>query len=118
MPEQRFEQSQGLHLHQTIAPQMQQSLQVLQAATMDLRNLVRQELEENPVLEDETTDVSLEETAKDNDDEAFEDLKRQAETGGQIMSRRPCTMVPGTSSSRAMSRRIWPSSSRKALWVK
>lgn len=73
MPEQRFEQSQGLHLHQTIAPQMQQSLQVLQAATMDLRNLVRQELEENPVLEDETTDVSLEETAKDNDDEAFEE---------------------------------------------
>lgn len=73
MPEQRFEQSQGLHLHQTIAPQMQQSLQVLQAATMDLRHLVRQELEENPVLEDETTDVSLEETAKDNDDEAFEE---------------------------------------------
>ncbi|MCB1230194.1 MAG: RNA polymerase factor sigma-54 [Verrucomicrobiae bacterium] len=73
MPEQRFEQSQALHLHQTIAPQMQQSLQVLQAATMELRHLVRQELEENPVLEDESTDVSLEETAKDNDDEAFEE---------------------------------------------
>ncbi len=71
MPEQRFEQSQALHLHQTIAPQMQQSLQVLQAATMELRQLVRQELEENPVLEDESTDVSLEETAKDSDDEAF-----------------------------------------------
>ncbi len=73
MPEQRFEQSQALHLHQTIAPQMQQSLQVLQAATMELRHLVRQELEENPVLEDESTDVSLEETAKENDDEAFEE---------------------------------------------
>lgn len=71
MAEQRFEQSQALHLHQTIAPQMQQSLQVLQAATMELRHLVQQEMEGNPVLEDESTDVSLEETAKDNDDEAF-----------------------------------------------
>ncbi|MCB1064017.1 MAG: RNA polymerase factor sigma-54 [Verrucomicrobiae bacterium] len=73
MSEQRFEQSQGLGLHQTIAPQMQQSLQVLQAATMELRHLVRQELEENPVLEDESTDVSLEETTKDNEDDGFDE---------------------------------------------
>ncbi len=73
MPEQRFEQSQGLNLHQTIAPQMQQSLQVLQAATMELRHLVRQELEENPVLEDESTDVSLEETTKENEDDGFDE---------------------------------------------
>jgi RNA polymerase sigma-54 factor len=73
MAEQRFEQSHALHLHQTIAPQMQQSLQVLQAPTLELRHLVRQELEENPVLEDESVDVSLEETASQSDDEAFED---------------------------------------------
>lgn len=52
---------------------MQQSLQVLQAPTLELRHLVRQELEENPVLEDESVDVSLEETASQSDDEAFED---------------------------------------------
>ncbi|MCB1087668.1 MAG: RNA polymerase factor sigma-54 [Verrucomicrobiae bacterium] len=73
MAEQRFEQSHALHLQQTIAPQMQQSLQVLQAPTLELRHLVRQELEENPVLEDESVDVSLEEAASKSDDEAFED---------------------------------------------
>lgn len=52
---------------------MQQSLQVLQAPTLELRHLVRQELEENPVLEDESVDVSLEEAAAQSDDEAFED---------------------------------------------
>ena len=49
MAEQGFEQSQSLHLQQTIAPQMQQSLQVLQAATLDLRQLVQREMDENPV---------------------------------------------------------------------
>jgi RNA polymerase sigma-54 factor len=34
-----------------IGPQMQQSLQVLQAATMELRQLVQQEMAVNPVLE-------------------------------------------------------------------
>ncbi|MCB1236565.1 MAG: RNA polymerase factor sigma-54 [Verrucomicrobiae bacterium] len=72
MSEFRFEQSQSLGLQQTIAPQMQQSLQVLQAATLELRQLVRKELEENPVLEDETQEVSLEETKPDNEDEAFD----------------------------------------------
>ncbi len=67
-----------IHLHQTqslqqsIAPQMQQSLQVLQAATLELRQLVQQELVENPVLEDETTEISLDEKALDPDDK-FED---------------------------------------------
>ena len=73
MAEQGFEQSQSLHLQQTIAPQMQQSLQVLQSATLDLRQLVQREMDENPVIEDESTDVSLEETAKENEDEAFEE---------------------------------------------
>lgn len=72
MAEQRFEQSHALHLQQTIAPQMQQSLQVLQAPTLELRHLAMQELEANPVLEDESVDVSLEEAAEQSDDEAFE----------------------------------------------
>jgi RNA polymerase sigma-54 factor len=49
--------SQQLHL----SPQMQQSLQVLQAPMMELQHLVRQEVEANPVLEAEVPEVSLEE---------------------------------------------------------
>ncbi len=75
-PEQRFEtsQSQSLQQQQTIAPQMQQSLQLLQAPTLELRSMIQQELEINPVLEDETTEISLEEQPppEDNDD-GFDD---------------------------------------------
>lgn len=73
MPEQRFEQTQSLQLQQTIAPQMQQSLQVLQVPTLELRHLIQQELEANPTLEDETEEVSLEEAAAETEDEAFEE---------------------------------------------
>lgn len=50
--------SQGLHLSQrmalsqVLAPQLQQSLALLQAPTLELRALVEQELEANPVLEE------------------------------------------------------------------
>ena len=40
-----FEQSLGLSLQQTLSPQMQQSLHVLQAPVLELRNLVEQELQ-------------------------------------------------------------------------
>jgi RNA polymerase sigma-54 factor len=57
-----------------IGPQMQQSLQVLQAATMELRQLVQQEMAVNPVLELEQPDVSLQDTLSDDPDtgEAYE----------------------------------------------
>jgi RNA polymerase sigma-54 factor len=61
-------------LRQTLklAPQMQQSLQILQAATLELRALVQQELVENPVLEDETVEVSLEDRdLREDDDDGF-----------------------------------------------
>jgi RNA polymerase sigma-54 factor len=50
--------SQGLHLSQrmslsqVLAPQLQQSLALLQAPTLELKALVEQELEQNPVLEE------------------------------------------------------------------
>jgi len=72
MPEQRFDQSQSLQQQQTIAPQMQQSLQLLQTATLELRHLIQQELDENPALEDESVDVSLEETSSPDEDEEFD----------------------------------------------
>src|ERR1041384_2448915 len=44
--------SQKLALSQVLAPQLQQSLALLQAPTLELKALVEQELEQNPVLEE------------------------------------------------------------------
>ena len=44
--------SQRLSLQQVLAPQLQQSLALLQAPTLELKALVEQELEQNPVLEE------------------------------------------------------------------
>ena len=51
---------------------MQQSLQLLQAPTLELRHLIQQELNANPTLEDETHDVSLEEASTPDEDEEFD----------------------------------------------
>lgn len=48
-----MEQIAGLALQQTLSPQMQQSLHILQAPMMELRQLVETELQANPVLEEE-----------------------------------------------------------------
>jgi RNA polymerase sigma-54 factor len=48
-----MEQIQGLALQQTLSPQMQQSLHILQAPLMELRQLIASELEANPTLEEE-----------------------------------------------------------------
>lgn len=58
---------QSLTQQQTLAPQMRKSLEILQAGTMELSQLITQALETNPVLEDATESVSL-------DDEPGEDL--------------------------------------------
>jgi len=47
-----MDQSLGLHLSQTLSPQMQQSLNLLQAPSLELRALIARELAANPVLED------------------------------------------------------------------
>lgn len=52
-----MEQYQGLALQQTLSPQMQQSLNILQAPLMELRQLVAAELEVNPVLEEEPREL-------------------------------------------------------------
>lgn len=72
MPEQRFDQSQSLLQQQSIAPQMQQSLQLLQTPTLELRQLVQQELVVNPTLEEESTDISLEDAGSNSEDEEFD----------------------------------------------
>lgn len=56
MPTQALQQIQKLGLQQVLSPQMQQSLQILQAPTLELAALVRQELDANPVLEELPTE--------------------------------------------------------------
>jgi len=59
---------QSLSQQQTLAPQMRKSLEILQASTLELSQLVRQALETNPVLEDITEMASLDEEAPDPDE--------------------------------------------------
>src|SRR6185436_3749282 len=49
--------SQKMALSQVLAPQLQQSLALLQAPTLELKALVEQELQQNPVLEEVTDSV-------------------------------------------------------------
>jgi RNA polymerase sigma-54 factor len=50
---------QSLSQQQTLAPQMRKSLEILQAGTMELSQIITQALEVNPVLEDMTESLSL-----------------------------------------------------------
>ena len=65
--------AQGLHLSQrltqslVLAPQLQQSLALLQAPTLELKALVEQELQQNPVLE-ETATAETESLDKETDE--------------------------------------------------
>src|SRR6266481_1191846 len=73
-------QSQNFALQQILAPQLQQSLLILQTPLLELRNLVQQEMETNPVLEELSDDPSLdgpngaEPSADNNFKEEFEKL--------------------------------------------
>jgi RNA polymerase sigma-54 factor len=63
---QSFQQRQTQQL--MLAPQMRQSLKILQVAALDLRATIQEELQANPALEEmPMDDVSLEKTAASND---------------------------------------------------
>lgn len=64
-----LQQSAHLAQQQVLSPQMRQSLEILQATALELQQMVRQEMESNPVLEEEVPDEPAEET----EDEAGED---------------------------------------------
>ncbi|MEP6685574.1 MAG: RNA polymerase sigma-54 factor, partial [Verrucomicrobiota bacterium] len=68
-------QSQNLSLQQVLAPQLQQSLLILQAPLLELRNLVQQEMETNPVLEELSTEIDSEEReeTKTTEEEDFKE---------------------------------------------
>ena len=60
--------SQRMSLSQVLAPQLQQSLALLQAPTLELKALVEQELQQNPLLEEvPTAEVELNERIKNDE---------------------------------------------------
>jgi len=75
---------QNLSQSQTLAPQIRQSLEILQASTLELSQLVQQSIEVNPVLEDVSESVSIEEITpveserQDSSQEQYEDLRELA----------------------------------------
>src|SRR5881296_25058 len=80
MAGQGMQQTQNLALQQVLSPQLQQSLLILQTPLLELRNLVQQEMETNPVLEELPDQPSLdspngaEPSADNNFKEEFEKL--------------------------------------------
>jgi RNA polymerase sigma-54 factor len=62
-----MEQTAGMALQQTMSPQMQQSLNILQAPLTELRQLVDTELRENPALEEVLPENPAEERAQKSD---------------------------------------------------
>src|SRR2546427_545104 len=87
-------QTQNLSLQQVLAPQLQQSLLILQAPLLELRNLVQQEMETNPVLEeladppnaDAPTAESETPPADDNFKEEFDRLAKLDEEWRDYMA--------------------------------
>src|SRR5213076_523972 len=81
MAGQGMHQTQNLSLQQVLAPQLQQSLLILQAPLLELRNLVQQEMEVNPVLEEAPEEPNSEERVENergNDDNFKEEFDRLA----------------------------------------
>ena len=80
MVAQGMQQRQSLALQQVLSPQLQQSLLILQTPLLELRNLVQQEMETNPVLEELPEDsganerTEVESSADENFKEEFEKL--------------------------------------------
>jgi len=73
--------SQKMALSQVLAPQLQQSLALLQAPTLELKALVEQELQQNPVLEETvpTTEADKEETGQVGPDPALDPTEPPAD---------------------------------------
>lgn len=67
--------SQRMSLQQVLAPQLQQSLQLLQAPVLELKALVEQELQQNPMLEElGVTEMNTEEKRNSEDGESTAQL--------------------------------------------
>ncbi len=83
-----MQQTQNLSMQQVLAPQLQQSLVILQAPMLELRNIVQQELQTNPVLEEEVPETPTAEEQQQNDDfkEEFDQLAKLDEEWREYMA--------------------------------
>ncbi len=81
-------QTQSLSQQQVLAPQLQQSLQILQVPMLELRNLIQQEIESNPTLEIEQTEPTIEDKQRENDEfqEEFDRLAKLDEEWRDYMA--------------------------------
>ena len=81
-------QTQTLSQQQVLAPQLQQSLQILQAPMLELRNLVQQELQTNPTLEEEHSEPTIEDKQAEHEEfqEEFDRLAKLDEEWRDYMS--------------------------------
>ncbi len=81
-------QTQSLSQQQVLAPQLQQSLQILQVPMLELRNLIQQEIESNPTLEIEQTEPTIEDKQREaaEFDEEFEWLAKLDEEWRDYMA--------------------------------
>ena len=69
--QQGFQMSQKMSLNQVLAPQLQQSLNLLQAPMLELQAMIDQELQTNPVLEEQAA-LDLDARERGETDEAEE----------------------------------------------
>src|SRR6058998_1801078 len=106
MAGQGMQQTQNLALQQVLSPQLQQSLLILQTPLLELRNLVQQEMETNPVLEelpdlpapDEPSEA--EPSENDNFDNEFEKLASLDEEWRDYMAQSASYSADGRRGSR------------------
>jgi RNA polymerase sigma-54 factor len=97
---------QSLALHQVLSPQLQQSLLVLQTPLLELRTLVQQEMETNPVLEELPNEAGpdaqgeSERSVDDNFKNEFEKLASLDEEWRDYMAQSASTGADGFRRSR------------------
>ena len=79
-----LQQSAQMGQQQMLSPQMRQSLEILQANALELQQMVRQEIETNPVLEEEEPEdeAPVEEPEEDGGEDGSEELSRLEEDWG------------------------------------
>ena len=73
-----MQQTQNLSMQQVLAPQLQQSLVILQAPMLELRNIVQQELQTNPVLEEEAAEPAPDDRTQQQNEEFQEEFNQLA----------------------------------------
>jgi RNA polymerase sigma-54 factor len=101
MAVQGMQQRQSLALHQVLSPQLQQSLLILQTPLLELRNLVQQEMETNPVLEELPEDPGaddrgeVEASADENFKNEFEKLASLDEEWRDYMAQSASSSLSG-----------------------